>query len=371
MSLIERPLVRRVLTSSVVDALTTPHGIDRYLELVDPGWSIAEVRGRVDQIRRQTPTSVTLTLSLNGAWRGHEAGQFVRVGAPVDGAIVTRCYTIETPSSWPGATTIELTVGADPRGALSPHLVHGVRLGDLLRLSQAEGSFTLPDPLPERIVLVAAGTGITPFIGMIRQLCASGAIDDVAVTLIAYAATPVDQLHVAELSRMAATHPTLAVVRGCTERPGAAALDGLFVADHLDRAEPAWRDAEVFACGSNPFMTSVQQALLHADRAAHFHTEAFAPAFVPSPEDETSTGSVVFDTSGTRADDVATTILEAAELVGLEPTFGCRMGICHTCTRTKHAGCVRDLRTGTVSGPEPADIQICTSVPVGDVVVDL
>jgi ferredoxin len=83
------------------------------------------------------------------------------------------------------------------------------------------------------------------------------------------------------------------------------------------------------------------------------------------------TGSVTFASSNQRADDVTTSILDAAEGAGLRPAHGCRMGICHTCTRTKQAGCVRDLRTGDVSGPEASEIQICVSAPVGDVVVDL
>jgi hypothetical protein len=43
------------------------------------------------------------------------------------------------------------------------------------------------------------------------------------------------------------------------------------------------------------------------------------------------------------------------------------MGICHTCTARKAAGAVRDVRTGEVSEEEDEDIQLCVSVPAGDV----
>ena len=50
---------------------------------------------------------------------------------------------------------------------------------------------------------------------------------------------------------------------------------------------------------------------------------------------------------------------------------GCRMGICHTCTRAKPAGAVTDLRDGRVCDVPDAKVQICVTVPAGDVEVDL
>jgi len=47
------------------------------------------------------------------------------------------------------------------------------------------------------------------------------------------------------------------------------------------------------------------------------------------------------------------------------------MGICHTCTRRKTAGTVRNLITGAVSTVPGEDVQICVSVPVGDVDLSL
>lgn len=371
MTIVDLPVVRRILTSPLVDALAAPHGVDRYLELLDPGMTVHAVRGRVIAHRRTTPTTATITVAVNAAWQGHRAGQFVRVGATIDGATHTRCYSIETPATEAGATTFEISVGEVAGGMLSPHLVHDLRPGDVLRLSQAEGTFVLPDELPAHLVLIGAGTGITPLMGMIRSLCADGAIDRTDVTLIAYAATPADQLHRAELAALAASHRGLRVVHGCTDAPGEGDLDGLFSPDHLDAAAPQWRAAELFACGSQPFMFAVADAADAVGRREHLHTEAFAPTLITLPTDDTLGGTVAFSTSGRRTEAVTTSILEAAEAQGLRPAHGCRMGICHTCTRTKEAGCVRNLITGEVSGPEPAEIQICVNAPVGDVVVDL
>jgi hypothetical protein len=47
------------------------------------------------------------------------------------------------------------------------------------------------------------------------------------------------------------------------------------------------------------------------------------------------------------------------------------MGICFTCTRRKTAGTVRRIDNGALSTGPDSDIQLCVTVPVGDVTVEL
>jgi ferredoxin len=84
-----------------------------------------------------------------------------------------------------------------------------------------------------------------------------------------------------------------------------------------------------------------------------------------------ATGSLRFLRSDSIAAIGAGTLLEQAEAAGLSPEFGCRMGICHTCTCRKAAGAVRNMLTGEVSDEEDEDIQLCVSVPAGDVALEL
>ena len=65
------------------------------------------------------------------------------------------------------------------------------------------------------------------------------------------------------------------------------------------------------------------------------------------------------------------TILETAEAAGLTPRFGCRRGICGTCTTTKTEGVVADAVSGRRSADHAEPIRLCVSVPVGEVTVDL
>ena len=165
-----RGLLRRAI--SRLDALATPHGIDRYLELVAPTWSSTEVRGRVVDVRHGTPDSVTLTIRPNGNWAGFTAGQFTQLTVEIDGVRHTRCYSMATSEREAGA--FELTVKAHPQGTVSRHLKDHAAVGLVVGLAPAAGEFTLPAVRPDRLLLMSGGSGITPVMAMLRTLCAEG-----------------------------------------------------------------------------------------------------------------------------------------------------------------------------------------------------
>lgn len=353
---------------ALLDALAWPHGLDRYVELIAPRYSSAEVRARVTAVRRQTPDTVTLTLAPNHRWGGFEAGQHVRLSVEVDGVRRTRCYSLANSSRTAG-DTIELTARVHEQGVVSTYLRHRVRPGHVVTLSPAQGSFTLPAPRPAELVLVSGGSGITPLLSMLRTLCDEGHVGP--VTLLHYSLDVRHALYRAELQALAQAHPNLRVVHAFTEREAGGDLHGLFCDDHLEAAAPRWRDAEVYACGPPMLLDAVHAALEIAGRAEHLHIEAFEPptARAPLPAGAAPRGSTVFLRSGVQARNLGATLLEQAEAAGLAPDSGCRMGICHTCTSRKVAGTTRDVRTGEVDRTPDRDIQLCINVALDDVEV--
>ena len=68
--------LQRLLQSRVAGVLSYPHGVDRYLEVLNPLWSTTEVRARVEKIEHLTADSVTVTLQPNTNWQGFIPGQF-------------------------------------------------------------------------------------------------------------------------------------------------------------------------------------------------------------------------------------------------------------------------------------------------------
>jgi ferredoxin-NADP reductase len=358
-----RRLLRRAV--GVVDAVAAPHGLDRYVELAVPTWSSTEVRARVVAAERTTPSTVTLTLRPNANWTGFVAGQHTQVSVEIDGVRHTRCYSMAS-STHRRDGLVELTVKAHPHGTVSQHLVGRARPGMVLGLSPAQGDFTLPVTRPERVLLVSGGSGITPVLSMVRTLCDEGHTG--AVTFVHYALTAVDHVYRDELDAIAAEHPNVRVVRIYTDAPGTGDLDGFFSPAQLEAIEPAWRDAETFVCGPAPLMDAVRAHFAGAGLADRYHDEAFTLTTLVA---ESTGGTVTFARSGAAVTDDGRPLLLQAEGVGLTPESGCRMGICHTCTRALTCGTVRNVTTGELVGESGAEIRICVSAPVGDVTIDL
>lgn len=344
--------------AAIAEALLTPHGIDRYLELVHPMLVRREIRGEVTAVEHQTADTVTLTLRPSSAWRGFRAGQYVRVSADIDGVRRTRCYSPAGSQYRDGR--LELTIKT--QGLVSQHLKRA-RPGWVLGLSQADGGFTLPEPRPEKLVLISGGSGITPMMAMLRTLADEGYSGE--VVFLHYANTPADVLYADELARQAAG---VRVVLAYTHAEGGE-LSGFFSREHLVAAAPWYAGARTYLCGPAPLMESVRTLYDHEKLSAQLITEEFTPPAL-TIDGSVAEGTVRFAHSGVEVPNSGRPLLEQAEAAGLRPEHGCRMGICFSCTKVKARGPVRDARSGAVSGEENEEIQLCISVPAGDVEIN-
>jgi ferredoxin-NADP reductase len=349
---------RRFLRSGLVDLLVGPHGVDRYLELIRPELTLRDARGRVLDVRHQTERSVTLTLRPNSAWTGFTAGQFIRVGVEIDGARRTRTYSPACSERSPDGL-LELTVTSHPDGLVSRHLNRHARPGTILHLGGAQGDFVLPQPRPRRLALISGGSGITPVLSMLRTLIDEG--HDGEIAFIHYARTAADWLYAPQVHELAARHRNLTVEYVAT-REGGAHLSRR----SIERLIGSLEDAHAAVCGPPSLIDAVRGTWPDPELVLF---ESFTP---PTRNATTAaSGTLSFVRSGRSVAIGGGTLLEQAEAAGLSPEFGCRMGICHTCTCRKAAGAVRDLRTGEVSREEDEDIQLCVSVPAGDVALEI
>jgi ferredoxin-NADP reductase len=349
------------------EALLTPHPVDRYLELVDPLWSVGDIRAEVVSAERRTADTVTLTLRPNRHWPGFVAGQHVQLTVEIDGVRRTRSYSMAS-SQHRADGRIELTVKAMPDGTVSPFLREHARPGMVVHLSAPAGDFTLPAERPARTLLVSGGSGVTPVMAMLRTLCDEG--HDGEVVFLHYAFTEADVAYRAELAELSAAHPNVKVVLAYTEQTEGGDHRGLYPPEHLATAMPAYADAAIFLCGPGPLMDAVTAHCDETGILEQLHTERFTPpAFVPL--DDAPQGTIRFTSSGIAVANDGRTLLEQAEAAGLTPASGCRMGICRTCTRRKDSGCVVDATSGVRSGAGEEPVQICVSVAAGDVAIDL
>jgi stearoyl-CoA 9-desaturase NADPH oxidoreductase len=365
MALLEQPTRRRFSPLGALEALATPHGLDRYLELVHPMLTVRELRAEVTEVRHTTADSVTLTLRPTRRWRGFRAGQYVQVAVEIDGVRRTRCYSPSS-SQHRADGRIELTVKAHADGLVSRHLVERARPGLVVGLAPAEGAFTLPETRPDRVLLISGGSGITPVLSMLRTLVDERHRGE--IVFLHYAPSADDVALREELTALAAV-PTVRVVLAHT-RTDDGELSGHFTPEHLAAVAPDPAGTETFVCGPPALLAAVREHWSALGLADRLHTEEFVATTVAAP-DADATGTLTFGRSGVSADNDGTSVLEQAEAAGLTPEHGCRMGICFSCTAVKTSGCTRNLLTGDLHTEPDSEIQLCISAPVGDVAIDL
>jgi ferredoxin-NADP reductase len=235
-------------------------------------WRIATVV----ETRRETPRVTSLVLEVPG-WAGHWPGQHLDVRLTAeDGYQAQRSYSIASPPEDPRLT---ITVERLDDGEVSPYLADVLRPGERLELRGPIGGwFTWRTADGGPLLLVAGGSGVAPFLAMIRHR--AGLHSPVPVRLLYSARSDVDLIAREELDRLAAD-PDLAVFYTLT-RSSPAGWSGYH--RRIDRPmldEVAWPPDEqplIFVCGPTELVESVATTLVEAGHEPRrVKTERFGP----------------------------------------------------------------------------------------------
>jgi stearoyl-CoA 9-desaturase NADPH oxidoreductase len=355
------PARRRAL--GFVRSFTSPLLPDDYLELVNPLWSTRELRGRIERVEREAHNAVTVLIKPGWDWPGHRPGQYVRLGVAVDGIHHWRAYSL---TSDPGRADgcIAITPKLVSEGKVSPFLFGRVRPGAIVRLGGVEGTFTLPDPLPRRLLFISAGSGVTPIMSMLRGLARTDELDDVVHVHSARVAE--DVIFGGELRSL---HARRGGYRLHEQLTGA---QGRITAARLEELCGDWRERETFLCGPAGLLEAMRALWQREEILERLHVEHFQPHEQLGEGERGAGGTISFARSGVEVEsDGAESILACGESAGAKLPYGCRMGICHTCVGRLRAGQVRDLRTGRVHGQPGEMLQTCINAPEGAVEIDL
>ena len=344
----------------LVARATTPLLPDDYLKLVNPLWSARELRGEVVSVERETEDSASVTIKPGWGFSGdYRPGQYVGIGLRIDGRWHWRSYSL-TSIPQRDKKLISITVKATPEGFLSSHLVNGVEAGTIVRLAAPKGDFALPDPAPAKLLLVSAGSGITPIMAMLRALTARGESPD--IVHIHSAPSADDVIFHDELRKLDDEHTGYRLHLQLTQDDGH--LD--FAA--LDSVVGDWAKRPTWACGPPAMLDSIDKVWTDAGVQDNLHTERFVIARTDKGGEG---GTVTFAISDKTVEaDGATSLLEAGEKAGIQMPFGCRMGICQSCVLPLESGHVRDFRSGTEHGAGDR-IQTCISAASGDCTIKI
>lgn len=206
----------------------------------------------VADVRRETTDAVSVVFDVPAehaeAFR-FDAGQFLTLDIPSDRTgVVARCYSVCVPPGEPLTVTVKRT----PDGFASVWIHDHLRPGDTLRVLPPAGIFT-PRDWAADLLLLAAGSGITPVMSILRTMLRDGTG---AMTLL-YANRDAESVIFADpLRELAAAHPERLRIDHWLETER-----GLPTRQALHDFAAPYDTWEAFVCGPSPFMTTAAAAL--------------------------------------------------------------------------------------------------------------
>ncbi|GAB6902451.1 2Fe-2S iron-sulfur cluster-binding protein [Kineosporia succinea] len=324
-------------------------------------------RLKVTALRRETPDAITVVLS-DGAPVDFTPGQFFTVSVEVGGRTLRRAYSA---SSVPGATALEITVKRVEGGAFSGHVHAKLRTGDAVDVRGPSGSL-FGDAGAGELVMIAAGSGITPMMSMIRSGSARmhllyGNRDEAGIIF---------DRELTRSSRVDVTHQLTRPGPGWKGRTGRITAGSL--SDWLDHVRPS-PEARYHLCGPDTMMEAGRETLLARGVAAErIRLESYTSAVdgTSGPASGAAHRMQVSDGGapvGTVEVAPGETLLDAGLAAGLPMPYSCTVGNCGECVVKLLGGRVRMNEPNCLPGSQRADgyVLTCVGRPESEVSLDI
>lgn len=290
----------------------------------------------------------------------------VRIPAGKKGTTINRTYTLS--SSPKDLPAFKITVKQVEKGSASNWLATHLKPGMKLEFTQPSGDFVLPEQTPGRILFIAAGSGVTPVMSMLRFL--SETANKSEIDFLYYARSPQDIIFKEELDSLCSSMKGLKL-NYCVEQstPEWLGLEGRITEQHFSELTKLDKH-EIYLCGPSPFMDAATSTLKTLGVEEYqIHKELFALDLgTVSVQTE---AKVQFSGESSATQTKKKTLLDEAESRGLELASGCRSGICKTCRCKKISGETVNLLTGKRSKQNDEYILACVTQAVSDTLIEL
>jgi 3-ketosteroid 9alpha-monooxygenase subunit B len=300
----------------------------------------------------------------------YSPGQFLTLRVPSDRTgSVARCYSLSSSPHTGDPMTVTVKRTAD--GYASNWLCDHAHAGMRVHVLAPSGTF-VPRDLDTDFLLLAAGSGITPMMAILKSALAEGTG---RITLVYANRDERSVIFATTLRELAAKYPDRLTLVHWLE-----SLQGLPTASALAELFAPFAAREAFLCGPGPFMSAAQEACLAAGLAAErIHLEVFqslesdpfaAVVLEEGPDDETPAQAVV--TLDGAVHEVSwprrATLLDVLLDKGLDAPFSCREGHCGACAVVKKSGQV-EMAVNDVLEQQDLDeglILACQAHPLSD-----
>ena len=340
---------------------------------------------RIKEMRPNGPDAVTVTFqSMDGkALAPFRAGQYISISVDADESATTRSYSLcgSPERSWKGEYDITVKRVEDD-GFVSKFIQDKWIPGLAIRVSAPQGHLYY-EPLRDekKVLALAGGSGITPFVGMAYAI--RDGYEDFDLTILYGSRLEQDILYRKELDEIAAACPKVHVVHVLSDEKKKGFEHG-FLSAELIKKYAAGEPYTVFMCGPQAMYNFLDGVVaeLGLDQK-HVRRELFGtikdpwnqPGYPKGAQEQSFQATVtIFDKTYTMPVSSSESLLTAFDRAGLYTPSRCRSGECGWC-RSR-------LISGDVFIPEKTDgrreadkefgyIHPCSTFPLSDVVVEV
>lgn len=347
-----------LISQSIYDA----QAANFWLKKINPLWSTEQALGKIVEKTQHADNIVSLKLHCNQRMQFGKAGQHHSVTVEIEGRRYERSYSLTQLDQ----KHILLTLKKVENGIVSTWLCDTAKIGDVIEFGLPYGDMLLTQQSNKDIVILAAGSGITPMYSMLSAFVRQNQLNNYNIRLMYWAQRQQELIFQAQFTAWQAQYPNFKFEGFVTqEQP----FDSRLNPDHINAIENL-ADKTVFACGSSGF---VQQARQLCQNAKFFQSEAFS--LTPLSHDQDDDAGIVHITL-TKSNKTVSIAKGQPILLGLEqaqiqPTHGCRMGICNKCTCKKVDGSTRNLNDSSENHEPNQNLRICVNTAKSDLILDL
>ena len=340
----------------------------------------------ISEVRRETPDCISVAFTVPDALKAafaYESGQYLTLRAEFGDQSLRRSYSL---CSAPHRNEWRVAIKRVDNGMFSQWAHALLRAGDVMDVLPPEGHFKYPPKgtEPDHVLLLAAGSGITPILSILTTLLETQSAT--RVTLV-YGNRSVKDIIFKEqiedlrdryLTRFELIHTLSGEVQESPMANGR--LDGAKVGALFEALIDPKKIDHVYLCGPNDMIASCAETCESAGiPALQIHKELFGVASGSRPTAPTNANSregasVIVIADGIERELVVPyrgeSVLDIVLQAGIDAPYACKSGVCCTCRAQVLEGEVRMDANYTL---EPHEVNrgfvlTCQSHPVSSVV---
>jgi len=303
---------------------------------------------QVSGVDRLTEEAVALTFdipsSLGEDFR-FRAGQYLTLSAHIDGAEVRRSYSI---CSAPHEGSLRVGIKALPNGVFSNYANTQIHKGDTLKVGAPEGRFVFTSSSnPKKIMLFAAGSGITPMLS-IAKTALNESVDH-EVVLVYGNRDPKNSMFADEIHALTQTYAdrfSLIQIFSRARAEGAlfGRIDNANILYVLNTLYSQTRFDDFFICGPGAMIETCTQVLKDSGVGCEkIHVEHFGASTDKSVSTQEGIIAYTVVLEGEThhfSSEANKSVLDAALNAGLEAPYSCQGGVCGSCIGRVKSGSV-------------------------------